>query len=97
MASIISSLLAPFRIADLVCDLIQYGHCVTCATATAINCFVFSGSAPASNTVLLKFRHASTFLGDKAFFLSANSLVAIGYKDSVSMMLFLKVHVSFFL
>src|ERR1035437_1253478 len=85
MASMISSLLAPFLTASAVCALMQYGHWVTCATATAISCFVFSSSAPASNTVLLKFCHASAFLGARAAFLSANSLVVIGYKFSFSM------------
>jgi len=51
--------------------------------AMAINCFVFSGSAPSSKTVLLKFRQVSMFLGAKAAFLSATSLVAIGYRFSV--------------
>jgi hypothetical protein len=37
----------------------QYGHCVTCATATAINCFVSAGIAPSANTLLLNARKVS--------------------------------------
>jgi len=45
IASMISCGLAPFRVARLVWLRMQYGHWVTCATATAISSFVFDGSA----------------------------------------------------
>jgi hypothetical protein len=38
---------------DLVWAWMQYGHWVTCATATAMICFVFSSSAPSANTCRL--------------------------------------------
>jgi hypothetical protein len=59
IASMISSALAPVRPASLVCPVMQYGPCVTCATATAISCLVFSGNAPSGNTARLKLSNAS--------------------------------------
>jgi hypothetical protein len=32
----------------------QYGHCVTWATATAISCLIFTDNAPSANTFWLK-------------------------------------------
>jgi hypothetical protein len=49
----ISSSLAPSRQASLVQPLMQYGHWVTCAAATAISCLVLAGRAPSANTCLL--------------------------------------------
>src|SRR3954451_2469319 len=37
----------------------QYGHCVTCATATAMSCLVLAGSAPSANTFWLNVWKAS--------------------------------------
>src|SRR5687768_14802219 len=29
----------------------QYGHCVTCATATAMSCFILADKAPSANKI----------------------------------------------
>src|SRR5690242_15328216 len=84
MASMISSAVAPCWRAALVCPRMQYGHCVTCATATAINCLVLAGSAPSANTLRLNALKASTGLGARRLRSSASSLVACGYTCSCS-------------
>lgn len=53
MASMICCSLAPCLSASAVWPLMQYGHWVTCATATAINCLVTPGSAPSAKTAAL--------------------------------------------
>src|SRR5665647_3874661 len=42
IASMISSGVLPLRMASLVWPLMQYGHWVTCATATAMSCLAVS-------------------------------------------------------
>lgn len=75
IASMICSALAPFACASLVCPRMQYGHCVVCATATAINCFVTSGNAPSAKTWALKAVNASCVAG--ASFLRRSLIAAV--------------------
>src|SRR4029078_850997 len=84
MASMICSAVAPCWRAAFVWPRMQYGHCVTCATATAINCLVFLGSAPSANTLRLNALKASAVLGARLLRSSASSLVAGGYTCSCS-------------
>src|SRR6476659_6444847 len=57
----------------------QYGHCVTCATATAMSCLVFSGNAPSANTRWPNARKALLISGASSRRLRAISLVVSGY------------------
>src|ERR1035437_9394446 len=81
IASMISSGVLPLRMASLVWPLMQYGHWVTCATATAMSCLVFSGSAPSAKTALLKLWKASWTPGASSLRRWACSGVAGWYKD----------------
>jgi len=58
--------LAPASSADAVWPRMQYGHWVTCATATAINCLVRTSSSPAANTWRLKAWNARNVSGAEA-------------------------------
>ena len=51
------------RNAAFVWPRIQYGHCVTWATATGINCFVVADKAPSANTFRLNAWKASWISG----------------------------------
>src|SRR5574337_83768 len=59
----ISASLAPAFSAPSVWPRMQYGHCVVCATATAINCLVLAGSAPSAKHAALNARNASSCFG----------------------------------
>src|SRR5918995_1091074 len=61
----------------------QYGHCVTCATATAISCLVLPGSAPSRKTAWLNCRKAASASGANSLRLWASALVACGYMLSL--------------
>lgn len=76
MASIISASDAPALLAPSVWPLMQYGHWVTCATATAISCLVFTSSAPSAKTALLKALKAASCSG-------ANSARFLLFLDSL--------------
>src|SRR5665213_1231846 len=67
----------------------QYGHWVTCATATAISCFVTSGNAPLVKTARLNVLKASSMSGASSWRRCPISVVAIGKTDSVMMFFFL--------
>src|SRR5688500_6692836 len=54
---------APARSAERVWPRMQYGHCVTCATATATISLVLKESAPSANTCLLNSRNARSVSG----------------------------------
>jgi hypothetical protein len=62
----------------------QYGHWVTWATATAINCLVFVESAPGANTLRLNSRKALACSGARRVRSSAISGVACGKSGSVA-------------
>src|ERR1035437_3403623 len=83
IASMISSGVLPLRMASLVWPLMQYGHWVTCATATAMSCLVFSGSAPSAKTALLKLWKASWTPGASSLRRRACSGVVGWYMDSL--------------
>lgn len=74
----------PSRIAARVWPRMQYGHCVTWANATAINCFVFAGIAPSTKTLLLKAWKAAAGPGARWFRCSTICRVACGYICSSS-------------
>src|SRR5699024_8513187 len=78
MASMICSSVAPAREASRVCPLMQYGHWVTWATATAISCFVLPGSAPSAKTALLNAAKAASASGASSFRRALTAGVAWG-------------------
>src|SRR3546814_1793299 len=73
--------LAPCFSASAVCPLMQYGHWVTCATATAINCLVTFGNAPSANTAALNALNAFSGSGASSRRLCAISAEDGGYID----------------
>src|SRR5688500_5423693 len=75
IASMICSGVAPFWMAVFVWLRMQYGHCVTCATATAISCLVFASSAPSAKTLCANARNASICAGASRLRCSASSLL----------------------
>jgi hypothetical protein len=83
MASMSSCGVAPWRNAALVCPLMQYGHCVTCATATAMTCLVFAGSAPSAKTRWLKASNTASMSGARAHRFCESSREAGGYNVPV--------------
>src|SRR5688572_8928216 len=83
IASMISAGVAPSRVAALVWPWMQYGHWVTCATATAISCLVLRGSAPSRNTASLNLWKAASASGASAARFSASARLGFGYIESV--------------
>src|SRR3546814_19004103 len=73
--------LAPCFSSSAVCPLMQYGHWVTCATATAINCLVTFGNAPSANTAALNALNAFSGSGASPRRLCAISAEDGGYID----------------
>src|SRR5690606_10635385 len=92
IASISSSWVAPWRNAALVCPLIQYGHCVVCATATAMSCLTFTDSAPSAKTFWLNAWNAASVSGASSRRFLASSPVAVGYIPSDIVFLLLRRH-----
>src|SRR6185312_14788642 len=70
---------APCLSASAVWPLMQYGHCVVCATATAISCLVTLDKAPSANTAALKALKACSGAGASSRRLRASSTVEGGY------------------
>jgi hypothetical protein len=68
----------PFAVSELGVPSDAVRHCVTCATATAISCLVFSGRAPSAKTARLKCSKASLISGANSLRREASSGVAAG-------------------